>query len=203
MALTQTTCGQVASHIVIDCDNIPEAGVDKRIYVINFDDWKKAAITYDSANPKIITGITLPSTKKAYGYVGTHKSNGNKQTFARQTHNAGWTHEVPFMIFKNNAATKVEIDKLPYGTYIIIVENDDKGIAGDQAFEVLGAKHGLELAQADRDGQSADSGGAWTCLFKTPDGKIERTPHNFWTFTSPSTAANYADSLSALDALLA
>jgi hypothetical protein len=203
MPLNQTTCGVVSAHIVIDCDKLPQAGVDKRIFLINYDDWKKAAITYDSGNAKIITGITLPATKKAYGYVGTHKSNGNKATFARQTHNAGWTHEVPFMIFKNNAATKLEIDKLPFGRYVVIVENDDKGTAGDMAFEVLGAIHGLELGQCDRDGQSTDNGGSWVCNFKTPDGKIERTPHIFHTFTSPSTTANYADSVTALEALLA
>lgn len=207
MAIPVTLCGLVTEHQVADCDKKPEAGVEKRIYVINRDHWRKAAIVRDATNPKIIKSITLPVVATvqtyAYAYIGLPKSVGNKATFARQTFNSGWSHECPYMIFRNDPSTKVEIDKLPEGQYVIVVENEFQGEDGDHAFEVLGEKHGLELAKCDRDANNNDNGGAWDALFKTPDGKTEKVPSTFQTFTSPSTAYNYADSLAALDALLA
>jgi hypothetical protein len=168
--------------------------------VFNKAQWDKATIARSGTNPKIITGITLSGTDKAYGYVSLPKGVSVTCAYTRGTFTSGYVQSCNFILFKNNADAKRELDLLGKGLYVIVYENNDKGTNGDTAFEVLGEVNGLELLNSDRDSSSAENGGAWVLKFNTPSDRYEDTPS---TVFIGSTTPTYATTLAALDALVA
>ena len=190
-----STCGTLAANLTADCANPLTPGTEDNLYLINKEDITGA--TFDVANPLVMTGFTLAATKKVYKVEGKKNSNVPSSTLAKKKYDNFHKHQVEFVGFNIDPAVKKEIDKIPHGEYVAIVENKHKGTAGNTAFEVYGWKNGMICDKLDRNPTDADSGGAYMITLASDDATPE--PHIPYTlFTT-----DYATTLAIITALLA
>lgn len=162
-------CGLISASILLDCDYPPVGGADDRLIVINHDDWDNATITLDVGNPQLITNIVLPTGKDAYQFAGKNHSVEPTQTLVKQRYAEVYDHEVMFKVFKGDATTKQQLDKLAKGNFVCIIQNNLKGAAGNSSFEVYGIDVGLETQELERVIGDTETQGAYNVILRTPE----------------------------------
>lgn len=162
-------CGKIAANQLINCEYPPIGGANDRLILINYDDWNNSTITVDVGNSQLITGITLASGITAYEYEGKNNSNEPKSALVRTKYTEVYDHEVMFKIFYNSAAVKKEIEKIPLGKFVAIVENNFKGSAGECAFEVYGRDSGLEGQILERIVADTETQGGYNLVMRSAE----------------------------------
>ena len=163
------TCGKISANQLLNCVHPIVGGVNGRLILINLDDWNNSTITVDVANSQLITGITLASGITAYQYEGKNNSNEPQITLQKLRYNEVYDHEVMFKLFYNSAAVKSEIEKLPQGKYVAIIENNFKGDAGECSFEVYGRDSGMEVQELTRILADADTQSAYNLILRSSE----------------------------------
>ena len=108
-------CGKISQNIIIDCDNPLVGGAKDRLILINHDDWSDATITRNVTNNQLITNIVLGSGVVAYEYEGKNNSVEPRSALVKQRYAEVYDHETIFKVFKSNAATKQQIEKMAKG----------------------------------------------------------------------------------------
>lgn len=191
------TCAKISANVLIDCDHPMVAGTGDVLTLINKDDWDDSVITRDPSNNQLITGITLPTGVVGYKFEGKNSSIEPMQKLVKQKYSEVYDHEVTFKVFKADAATKEQIEKLAGGKVVAIVENLHKGPSGNSAFEVYGESIGLELMDLDRSLANAETQGAFNLILRTPDiAKEAHLPATLFT-------TDYATTKAIVDGLVA
>ena len=191
-------CGKINADQTVDCENPLVAGSKDRMILINLDDWEGATVTYDAANPCLITNIVLAAGKVGYLYEGINGSiepedNSTQPEFGLPT----YIHKVTFRVFSASAVAKQQIEKLALGRYIAITENNMKGKNGDSAFEVRGVTVGMK-ASVTRNRKDAATQGAFVIVAETPATEGEQhLPATLY-----ATEATYAATKAIFDSLL-
>ncbi len=192
-------CGNISEDINRNCDDPLILGAEDDVYLINFSDWLEATVTRDSSNPKIITGISLPSGAYAYKMSGFNNSPGHSHTSKKTNFGFGWEHKMSYLVFNLSPATKAHMDTKNQGKYVGIVINNYKGTAGNAAIEVLGTTVGLSVPDGGivRDVNSAENDGAYSVTMQTnlAKGKEPGTPDVLYN-------TSYVASKAILDSLL-
>lgn len=173
-------CGEITKDIDIDCDNPLQAGTEDEMLVINRNDWLDAAFTVDPLNNQIITGIVLPSGARAFRYQGKNNSIAPKMELIKTQFSENYNHENNFKVFKVDAETKQELERLDKGEYVTIIHNKYKGDNGQSAFEIYGGDAGVITSQNIREGNNVELGGAFDIILKSNENSLE--PHMPKTF---------------------
>jgi len=187
-------CGSVTQNITPECDNPMVAGVRDKLYLINFDDLD--SVTRDPANNLLITDMLLGSGKVAYTHSGKNNSINAKFALVKKDFAEVYEHTVTELIFDNSPTVKEEIDGLPKGRFIAIVENSHRGDSGNSAFEIYGLDAGLVISVHTRDAGDDATQGAHSIELKSSAKSLE--PHVPATFFDTS----YAVTLAKVEALL-
>lgn len=186
-------CGSISDDVSQDCDNPMVAGTKDRLILLNFSDLDSVS---KNANPLIIEDMLLASGTEAFQYDGKNNSNGNNFELIVKDFAEVYKHKLPFKVFKNDGATKQQLELLAKGRVIAIVENNHKGSGGDAAFEILGLDSGLVLTVHTRDANDDPTQGAHDLMLESSDKSLE--PHVPVTFFS----VDYATTKALIDALL-
>ena len=167
--MSQTVCSRIAADILVNCTNPVFGGTQDTLWIINYDDYNNAVITYNTQNPLIIENIVLPSAAKAYMIQGQDNSNLPKQTMLKKGFSRVFDHQVEFKTFSLNPTVKAQLEGVLRGKFVVICENVYKGDNGEAAFEVYGTGAGLICSKLDRDPGSADTQGVYDIILKTSD----------------------------------
>lgn len=165
-------CGSISADVSQDCDNPMVAGTKDRLILINFAD-KDSVVK--NINPLIIEDMLLASGTQAYQYDGKNNSNGNNFELIVKDFAEVYKHKLPFKVFKNDGATKQQLELMAKGRVIAIVENNHKGLNGNSAFEILGLDSGLVLSVHTRDSNDDPTQGAHDLMLESSDKSLE--PH--------------------------
>lgn len=170
-------CGLITASIEPNCDEPIVSGVNDRIYIFNKSEID--SFTY-GATKETITAINLASGKTGFTIEGKNDSNDPKHELTKSRFSTNQTHEVIFRIFKNDVATKQQINKMMNGKYVIVIENNHVNSTGDSAFEVYGEIAGMELAEESRMPSDPESEGSYMLVMRTPErSKEPRIPASF------------------------
>jgi hypothetical protein len=188
-------CGKISKDQLQNCDYPLVGGVKDRLILINLEDWEDSTITVDPTNEQLITGIALPSGIEAYQYEGKNNSIEAKATLVKSKYSESYDHEVRLKMFYIDAAVKDEIEKLPKGKYVAIVENNFKGDDGKGAFEIYGRETGMTSLELNRELNNADTQGAYDILLKTSESKEGHLPSTLFN-------TDYATTKAIVDGLL-
>ena len=190
-------CGKISQNIIIDCDNPLVGGAKDRLILINHEDWSDATISRNATNNQLITNIVLGSGVVAYEYEGKNNSVEPRSALVKQRYAEVYDHETIFKVFKSNAATKQQIEKMAKGKMVAVIENNYKGADGEGAFEVYGEDSGLELQELERTLADVDTQGAYHLVLRTSE--FSKEPH------LPATIfiTDYATTKAVVDSLLA
>jgi hypothetical protein len=190
-----TNCGKIAAGVLNDCDNPLIGGAKDRLILFNTED----IVDYDTntSNSQIIEGINLVASPAAVGYVfeGFKSSIEEERKLAPNKYRSMWDHQIIFRIFSNSPETKQTIEGLKDGTFVAILENNNKGVDGNAAFELYGKGVGLYVLDAVATKNDADSQGAYVITLKTPEDQKEPNLPATVFLTSYSVTKTLVDSL--------
>lgn len=173
-----SVCGNISQNIAFNCDDPLQSGTRDRAWIINFEDID--TITYNATNKNIIEDITLKVGKIAYYIDGKNNSIMPSTAMVQQRYANMFDHIVNMKGFDISPAVKDDLNKAKDGRFVVITENTYRGASGNAAFEVYGAKTGLEMTVLTRDPNNADTQGAFDFTFATNLNKEPELPNTFY-----------------------
>lgn len=190
-----TVCAKIVSGSSQDCENPIVAGLKDRLILINFDDFESAVVTLNGTNALIIENIVLPSGVVGYEFIGSRSSNTASSELVPKDFSELFTHKAGFKVFKNDGATKLNIEKIAKGRFVAIIENVSKGANGNSAYELLGNDAGIIATVVKRDANDDPTQGAYDIMLESSTKSLE--PHVPKTIykTSYATTKAIVDSL--------
>jgi hypothetical protein len=174
------------------------SGIEDVVYIFNQDD---ITLTYDAANPLIITGLTAVSTAKVYKFEGTNNSFNTMSKLAKTQVGPRYTEEIDFNIAGLSVAVKAQLMAMGYGRVCAIAVNNHKG--GDSAIELFGAVNGLIVTEAERNAADETLDGGYKIKLTNPDKLKEPYPPRAVSIAPTTGTATYASTIAALEALTA
>ncbi|MFD2870855.1 hypothetical protein ACFS5N_00155 [Mucilaginibacter ximonensis] len=174
------------------------SGIEDVIYIFNEDD---ITLTYDVANPLIITGLTAVSSAKVYKFEGTNNSFNATSKLAKTQVGPRYTEEIDFNIAGLSVDVKTQLMAMGYGRVRAIVINNYK--SSDSTIELFGAVNGLILTDAERNAADETVEGGYKLKLTNPDKLKEPYPPRAVSIAPESGTATYASTVAAIEALLA
>jgi hypothetical protein len=173
------------------------SGIEDVIYIFNEDE---IAITYDSMNPLIVSGLTAVGSAKVYKFTGTNNSFNSTSKLTKTQVGPRYTEEIDFNIAGLSTSVKAQLMAMGYGRVRAITVNNYK--AGDSAIELFGAVNGLILTDAERNAADEGVEGGYKLKLTNPDKLKEPYPPRAVSIAPESGSATYASTLAALEALV-
>jgi hypothetical protein len=174
------------------------SGIEDVVYIFNQDE---ITLTYDVANPLIITGLTAVSTAKVYKFEGTNNSFNTMSKLAKTQVGPRYTEEIDFNIAGLSVAIKAQLMAMGYGRVCAIAVNNYKD--SDSAIELFGAVNGLIVTEAERNAADETLDGGYKIKLTNPDKLKEPYPPRAVSIAPTSGTATYASTIAALEALTA
>jgi hypothetical protein len=174
------------------------SGIEDVVYIFNQDE---ITLTYDVANPLIITGLTAVSTAKVYKFEGTNNSFNTMSKLAKTQVGPRYTEEIDFNIAGLSVAVKTQLMAMGYGRVCAIAVNNYK--SSDSAIELFGAINGLIVTEAERNAADETLDGGYKIKLTNPDKLKEPYPPRAVSIAPTSGTATYASTIAALEALTA
>jgi len=186
-------CQLTVDFAPTNCTTNEKGGVQKDLYLINYDDWVTATKTVTADGTySAITLTTLGS--KAVKYELMRGATVPTSPYAEQTGGkSGWTHTLATFINTKNQALKKELASLANYNRVVAIVVVDASIVS----MVYGADAGLKLnAWEEAPNDPAKGGGIQLTLATPPDTTLEDLP------PVPFFITSRAATLAALEALL-
>lgn len=151
--------GKITADIDVDCDNLPVAGIEIDVVLINIDDIKRDTTTVNATNRTVLDNLDLKTGKTGYKFTGVKQSNGKSYELVKKDNMPDkWKHLFSGVIFAPSADNKLQLANLALGNkYVVVVEQKWKGADNADAFEVSGFYSGLELLSAKNSSKENDN----------------------------------------------
>ncbi|AMR33945.1 hypothetical protein A0256_22100 [Mucilaginibacter sp. PAMC 26640] len=174
------------------------SGIEDVIYIFNHDD---IAITYDIANPLIVTGLTAVGSAKVYKFEGTNNSFNTMSKLAKTQVGPRYTEEIDFNIAGLSVEIKAQLMAMGYGRIRAIAVNNYKD--SDSAIELFGAVNGMIVTEAERNAADETLDGGYKIKLTNPDKLKEPYPPRAVSVAPQGGgSATYASTITALEALV-
>ena len=173
------------------------AGIEDVIYIFNMDE---IALTYDTANPLIVTGLTAVSNAKIYKFEGTNNSFNTMSKLAKTQVGPRYTEEIDFNIAGFSVEIKAQLMAMGYGRVRAIAINNYN--SSNSAIELFGAVNGLILTDAERSAADENIDGGYKLKLTNPDKLREPYPPRAVSIAPTSGPATFASTLAAIEALV-
>jgi len=182
----------------LGADEPVTSGIEDVIYIFNQDD---ITLTYDVANPLIITGLTAVGTAKVYKFEGTNNSFNTMSKLTKTQVGPRYTEEIDFNIAGLSVDIKAQLMAMGYGRLRAIAVNNYK--SSDSAVELFGAVNGLILTDAERNAADETLDGGYKLKLTNPDKLKEPYPPRAISIAPGSGSATYASTIAAIEDLVA
>jgi hypothetical protein len=158
-----SVCGTIGASIAIDCDNIPVNGTADRAIVMNRGDVDFTTST--TAADGSVTSLALKATKTAFQIDGLNFSITPNMSLSRQGRVSRYVHEIEFLTFKVDQATKNELEAYANGRATVVLETLD------ETYEVYGWDVGMRAEEITRAPNDQETNGLFRCVLRTPEGQ--------------------------------
>jgi hypothetical protein len=189
---------KINAGFTLGTDEPVTSGIEDVVYIFNQDE---ITLTYDIANPLIITGLTAVSTAKVYKFEGTNNSFNTMSKLAKTQVGPRYTEEIDFNIAGLSVDVKAQLMAMGYGRVCAIAVNNYK--SSDSAIELFGAINGLIVTEAERNAADETLDGGYKIKLTNPDKLKEPYPPRAVSIAPTSGTATYASTIAALEALTA
>jgi hypothetical protein len=174
------------------------SGIEDVVYIFNQDDF---VLTYDAANPFVVTGIAPIGSAKVFKFEGTNNSFNTVSKLAKTQVGPRYTEEIDFNIAGLSVAVKAQLMAMGYGRVRAIAINNYKD--SDSAIELFGAVNGLIVTEAERNSADETLEGGYKIKLTNPDKLKEPFPPRAVSIApSDGGTATYAGTVAALEALV-
>ena len=179
---------KIDKDLLFDCDNLPSAGIEKRVVLINREDIDRTASTVSGGVVDInllpgSTGYIIEGIKQINSY--NYEVSVNTDSLNRVTHT--FIGRVYDLTPENKAQINAFIDG---GNVVAVVENLAKGANQESAFEVLGWQNGLEISEGVKN--SLENDGAFVLTLASNEQTLEsRVPLTFLDTDYPTSKTKF------------
>lgn len=138
-----TDCSRITVGFEVeDCAAPAIAGTGPRVILVNFSDVDKGqSVVTDN----VISEMLLKTGMVGYEVDSLPNATVGEDTINVNTYNRTHQHNLTIRIFKKSEAAKKFVNGVTNARVMAIVENNDRGDAGDTKYEVYGWDSGLEL----------------------------------------------------------
>lgn len=168
-----SACSSITGNISISCANPLKAGVVATFLLGNIEDID--TLTIDGTNPTLATGLTMLTGKKMFEIQGQLLSTAPKTGSVIGKYANQYEHEVQFLVFANDPATKKVINALTNADVFALITNKNTGTGGNAKYELYGAVSGLKLSAYERDPNNTENLGAHVITLKSAEYAREAT----------------------------
>ena len=189
---------KINAGFALGTDEPVTAGIEDLIYVFNQDDF---TLTFDTANPLIVTGLTAVNAAKVYKFEGTNNSFNTTSKLAKTSVGPRYTEEIDFNVAGFSVDIKTQLQAMGYGRVCAIAVNNYN--SSDTAIELFGAVNGLILTDAERSAADDTMDGGYKLKLTNPDKLKEPYPPRAVSIAPTSGTATFASTIAALEALVA
>jgi len=189
---------KINAGFALGTDEPVTAGIEDLIYVFNQDDF---TLTFDTANPLIVTGLTAVNAAKVYKFEGTNNSFNTTSKLAKTSVGPRYTEEIDFNVAGFSVDIKTQLQAMGYGRVCAIAVNNYN--SSDTAIELFGAVNGLILTDAERNAADDTMDGGYKLKLTNPDKLKEPYPPRAVSIAPTSGTATFASTIAALEALVA
>lgn len=173
------------------------SGIEDVVYIFNQDE---VTLTYDVANPLIVTDLTAVGSAKVYKFEGTNNSFNTMSKLAKTQVGPRYTEEIDFNIAGLSVEVKAQLMAMGYGRVKAVVVNNYKD--SDSAIELFGAVNGMIVTEAERNAADETLDGGYKIKLTNPDKLREPYPPRAVSIAPVSGSATYASTIAALEALV-
>jgi hypothetical protein len=173
------------------------SGIEDVIYIFNEND---VTLTFDVANPLIVTDLTAIGSAKVYKFEGTNNSFNAISKLTKTQVGPRYTEEIDFNIAGLSTDVKAQLMAMGYGRVRAIAVNNYK--SSDSSIELFGAVNGLILTEAERNAADEAIEGGYKLKLANPDKLKEPYPPRAVSIAPVSGSATYASTIAALEALV-
>ena len=142
-----------------DCDNPPQAGVNPRLILINFEDID--SFTQDGDG--VITNIVLKANTQAYAFQNFRNSLKPEHHLVVSDFSVAWDHQINFFVFEVTQLQKNNLERMASVRTVGIVQNSNSTV------EVYGIRVGMDVITNDRLVADQATAGVYQVQIKTPD----------------------------------
>lgn len=177
--MSLTLCGKIQADITLNCVT-PVTGLKDRLVLINYDDVDFDNIVYNATNPMLVETLALKGTTRGYLVQGINMSNKHNAALAPRPYMNGYEHNINFIVFDNDPASKLWLDNLTHARLVGIWENRYKKTNGDTSFEIGGLDVGLNLLEGTRDADNEETLGGWLLSLRTGNSKEPHAPRSYF-----------------------
>lgn len=142
---------KLVTDLTVDCDNIPVAGLEVNVLLINREDIDYVSTTFDGTFKSLITSLELKTgSNKGILLEGVKQINfaDSEVVVSEDTFNK-FKHGFAGRMIHLTKEVRSDIDNMvnyPYG-FVAVVEKIWKGAASVSAFVVLGWQNGLHISE--------------------------------------------------------
>lgn len=167
---------KIDKDLLFDCDNLPSAGIEKRVVLINREDIDKIASTVTDG----VVDINLLAGSTGYIIEGIKQINSYNYEVSVNTDSLNRvTHTFIGRVYDLTPENKAQINAfINGGNVVAVVENLAKGAGNTSAFEVLGWENGLEISEGVKN--SLENDGAFVLTLASNEQTLEsRVPLTF------------------------
>ena len=142
---------KLLADILVDCDNLPVAGLEVDALLINRVDIDYAATVFDGTFKNLITNLELkPGSNKGILLEGVKQVNfhDSEVVVAEDTFNK-FKHGFAGRMMHLTKEVRRDIDNMSNSTdgFVVVVQKKWKGLNNESAFVVLGWEQGLFISE--------------------------------------------------------
>ena len=140
-----------------DCANPIVKGAKQEGLLINRADIDFSGVTYDSANPFLVTALPLLAGKTAYKVTQSGKTpfTGTQQEMAEGTYQNTVTNTIQFVILNQGTTTAEQVFALMNGEFVVVLQNNNG------TYQVYGLEVGLHASAMVRELYNDDTLSGW------------------------------------------
>lgn len=182
----------IEKDFLFDCDNLPSAGIEKNVLLVNRQDIDLTASSVTGGVVDVVlkagtTGFLIEGIKQINSY--NYEVTVNTDSLNRVT------HTFIGRIYSLTPENKKQINAFINGANVVaIVENLAKGVDQKDAFEVLGWENGLEIAEGVKN--SLENDGAFVLTLASNEQTLEsKAPLTFLDVDYPTTKTKFDNKL--------
>lgn len=140
-----------------DCENPMVKGAKADGLLINRKEITMSGVTYDSANPFLVTALPLAAGATAYDIVQGGKTpyTGTQQEMVEGTYQNTFTNTVQFVILNQGETTAKQVFALMNGEFVVVLQNNNG------TYQVYGLESGLHSSAMVRELYNDDTLAGW------------------------------------------
>ena len=113
------SCASIDRGSGADCDNIPEAGTQARLILIN---WDQVSHVYVNDDGKIVAIQFRGTSYKGYEFLGFKQDVKKSEGVVKTNLKNRFTHSVEFIVYEVTQEQKNNLKKMSKGRFMAIVE---------------------------------------------------------------------------------